>query len=196
MKKISFQGGMASGKTTLIKRIENRLRDKDIIFTYENPFPVVEKRKKLNIDIHTEEGFLANQRLFIENEIDRFNQLPDCKVIFDRGPEDIEFYTIHFPIANGVNWHIESDLEQELIKLRKCRSDLIIYLDASEETLRKRMLNDKNRSRNSFEQNMKLYQFEREWFSQFNTTFVNVDKRTPVEMEDWMIKFFKEHNFL
>lgn len=40
----------------------------------------------LNIDIFTEEGFIANQRLFIEAEIKRYHELPNSKIIFDRGP--------------------------------------------------------------------------------------------------------------
>ena len=37
---ISLQGPMASGKTTLAKRLEKRVSS-----IYENPYPIVEKRK-------------------------------------------------------------------------------------------------------------------------------------------------------
>ncbi len=195
MKKIlSIQGGMAGGKTTLVKRLEKQLND--VHFTYENPYPIVRKRRDMNIDIYTEKGFIANQRMFIEAEIKRFNDLPNGKIIFDRGPEDVEFYTLHFPKANGFEWDIEEQLKEELQQLRKCRSDIILYLSANEETLQSRKQHDLNRGRSSFNQNMKLYKFEREWFLQFNTKNVDVNDKTPEEIEEWTLWFLKKINFL
>jgi tRNA A37 threonylcarbamoyladenosine biosynthesis protein TsaE len=49
---LSLQGGMAAGKTTLTKRLEKRL--KDVLFVYENPYPIVEKRKKQDLDMYRE----------------------------------------------------------------------------------------------------------------------------------------------
>jgi deoxyadenosine/deoxycytidine kinase len=156
LKKIlSIQGGMAGGKTTLTKRLEEQIEN--VYFTYENPYPIVKQRDSKKLDLYTKEGFVENQRLFINAEIERFNNLPDGKVIFDRGPEDIEFFTLHFPIANRFNWNIELLLKEELEALRKCRSDVILYLDASEETLFLRKDSDQNRRRNSFEKNIKLF---------------------------------------
>ncbi|WP_240793439.1 AAA family ATPase [Psychrobacillus vulpis] len=185
---------MAGGKTTLVKRLEEHLLD--VHFTYENPYPIVRKRDDLNIDIFTEEGFIANQRLFIEAEIKRYHELPDSKIIFDRGPEDIEFYTLHFPKANGFAWNIEDQLKKELQELRQYRSDMILYLDANEETLQKRMQKDLSRSRKSFHNNMKLFPFERDWYLQFNTKILDVNNRTPEEIEEWTICFLKRNNFL
>lgn len=194
MKIISIQGGMAGGKTTLTKRLEERI--KNVYFTYENPYPIVKQRDSKQLDILTKEGFIENQKLFIEAEIRRFNNLPEGKVIFDRGPEDIEFYTLHFPTANGFDWDIELLLQEELEALRKCRSDLILYLDASEETLFLRKQSDQNRRRNSFEKNIKLYKFEKDWFKKFNTKFVNVNNKTPEQLEEWTMKFLKEVSFI
>ena len=83
------------GKTTLTKRLEEQI--KNVYFTYENPYPIVKQKDSKKLDIYKKEGFVENQRLFIESEINRFNNLPEGKVIFDRGPEDIEFFTLHFP---------------------------------------------------------------------------------------------------
>ena len=49
---------MASGKTTLAKKLE--LHGLSVI--YENPYPIVEKRKQLNLDMNSKEGFIANQK--------------------------------------------------------------------------------------------------------------------------------------
>ena len=167
------------GKTTLAKGLEKRFGD-PIYFTYENPYPIVDKRKNRNLDIYTKQGFIENQRLFIEAEINRFIHLPDEKVIFDRGPEDIEFYTLHFPIANGLDWDIEHLLKDELAELRRCRSDIILYLDANIETLYQRKKDDLYRNRSSFNENLKLFKYEKEWFNQFNTKVVDVNIKTPI----------------
>lgn len=92
MIKLSIQGPQAVGKTTAIKAIEPCF--KEVIFSYENPFPIVKKRKDLGLDISIEGDFIKNQRLFIEAEIKRYRVLENQAVVFDRGPEDTECYTI------------------------------------------------------------------------------------------------------
>jgi deoxyadenosine/deoxycytidine kinase len=191
---LSIQGGMAGGKTTLTNRLEKQI--KNVYFTYENPYPIVKQRDIKKLDIYTKEGFIKNQRLFIEAEIKRYNNLPEGRVIFDRGPEDIEFYTIYFPIANGYDWDIELLLKDELKALRKCRSDIILYLDASEETLFLRKESDQNRKRNSFEKNIKTLKYEKDWFRQFNTKFVDVNNKTPQQLEERTLKILKEIGFI
>lgn len=118
---ISLQRPMASGKTTLAKSLE--LHGLSVI--YENPYPIVEKRKQLNLDMNSKEGFIANQKMFIEAKIKEFQNAKGSVVIFDRGPEDIEFYTIFYPTTIGKEWDIETELKDELYKLRECRSDAI-----------------------------------------------------------------------
>ncbi|MFS1511596.1 AAA family ATPase [Chengkuizengella sp. SCS-71B] len=181
---------MAVGKTTLAKKLENQLSD--VYVTYENPYPIIKLREIKHLDINTKEGFIENQRLFIEAEMNRFNNLPDGKIIYDRGPEDIEFYTLYYPIANGYDWDIEAALKEEISELRKLRSDIILYLDANEETLHKRKQNDLIRKRNSFNQNIKLYKYEKEWYKKFNTIFVDVNHKTPEQLEKWALMTLPE----
>lgn len=145
---ISLQGPMASGKTTLAKKLE--LHGLSVI--YENPYPIVEKRKQLNLDMNSKEGFIANQKMFIEAKIKEFQNAKGSVVIFDRGPEDIEFYTIFYPTTIGKEWDIETELKDELYKLRECRSDAIFYLDVSESNLYDRKNNDRTRNRSTFEE--------------------------------------------
>lgn len=185
---------MAGGKTTLAKRLEKKFPN--ILVTYENPYPIVAQREKLNFNMSTKEGFVNNQRLFIRAEIERFRNFPKGKVLFDRGPEDIEFFTLHYPRANGYGWDIENQLKEELEELRTCRSDLIIYLDASPSTLLSRKNADKTRARGSFEKNMKLYQFEREWYQTHNTIFLDTNDKCPAEIELTTLKLLKEIDFV
>ncbi|MEH7454022.1 ATP-binding protein, partial [Gottfriedia acidiceleris] len=72
-----------------------------------------------------------------------------------------------------------------LNQLRKCRSDLIIYLDAEFETLERRKQNDLSKRRSSFDQNMKLYQYEKDWYKQFNTKLIDVNEKTSIENQSW-----------
>ncbi|MEH7455604.1 ATP-binding protein, partial [Gottfriedia acidiceleris] len=44
---ISIQGPMAGGKTTLAKRLENQLKNFQVI--YENPYPIVQSRNNLKL---------------------------------------------------------------------------------------------------------------------------------------------------
>ncbi|WP_243523598.1 AAA family ATPase [Bacillus pseudomycoides] len=185
---ISLQGPMASGKTTLARGLEQ----KGFQIVYENPYEIVEKRKKLNLDIYTKEGFITNQKMFIEEKIKEFQNARGSTVIFDRGPEDIEFYTIHFPKLIGMNWDIENELNEELYQLRKCRSDAIFYLDVSKKILQERKEDDKARRRSTFEEQLELVEVERQWYKQFSVTYVNTDQVTVEETEVYFMKWVKE----
>ncbi|MED1950012.1 AAA family ATPase [Brevibacillus centrosporus] len=167
---ISLQGGMAAGKTTLAKRLEKAIRDAWVI--YEDPSALVQKRKELALDLQKEKDFIVNQRMFIEHEVERFRRLPDANIIYDRGPEDIECYTLHYPLSIGKEWDIEGQLKAELKELRSCRSDAIIYLDAQAKTLSARKEGDATRSRGSFAQAMRMLSYEKEWFSRLPATTV------------------------
>lgn len=192
---VSLQGGMAVGKTTLARNLEKKY--KNIYVLYENPYPIVQKRKELNLDIRKKEGFVHNQRLFIQAEIERFKTLPGGSVLLDRGPEDIEFYTLHFPKTIGENWDIEIELNQELQELRNCRSNLILYLNAPAEILRERKEKDETRSRNSFEEQLKFYNQEKNWYKRFSTTMVlDVGFKTEQEVKESVAEILQKKNFL
>ncbi|HEK9102042.1 AAA family ATPase [Bacillus pfraonensis] len=182
---ISLQGPMASGKTTLAGRLEQR----GFQIIYENPYEIVEKRKKLNLDIYTKEGFITNQKMFMEAKIIEFQNARGSIVIFDRGPEDIEFYTLHFPKLIGVDWDIENELKEELYHLRKCRSNAIFYLDISKKKLQERKESDTSRRRSTFEEQLELVEVEREWYKHLPVTYVNADEVTVGETEYYFIKW-------
>ncbi|WP_439741219.1 AAA family ATPase [Bacillus pseudomycoides] len=185
---ISLQGPMASGKTTLARRLEKH----GFPILYENPYEIVEKRKKLNLDIYTKEGFITNQRMFIEAKIKEIQNARGRIVIFDRGSEGIEFYTIYFPKLIGMDWDIENELKDELYKLRRCRSDAIFYLDVSKKILQERKKNDNTRRRSTFEEQLELVEIEKQWYQQFPVTYVNTDEATVEETEVYFMKWVKE----
>lgn len=188
---ISLQGGMAAGKTTLAKRLERAIRDAWVI--YEDPSALVQKRKELALDLENEKDFIVNQRMFIEHEVERFRRLPDAKIIYDRGPEDIECYTLHYPLSIGKEWDIEGQLKAELNELRSCRSDAILYLDAQASTLRARKERDSTRSRGSFAQAMGMLSYEKEWFSKLpTTTLLPVDALDAEMVEAKVLQFIAD----
>ncbi|MED4585383.1 hypothetical protein P9578_21600 [Brevibacillus choshinensis] len=78
---LSLQGGMAAGKTTLAKRLQDALED--VLVVYENPYPLIEKRKQLNLDLKKEKDFILNQKMFIEQEVEKYRRLPDANIIYD-----------------------------------------------------------------------------------------------------------------
>ncbi|WP_100249628.1 ATP/GTP-binding protein [Bacillus cereus] len=184
---ISLQGPMASGKTTLAKRLERC----GFSVIYENPYPIVEKRKRLKLDMNSKEGFIANQKMFIEAKIKDFQNAKGSVVIFDRGPEDIEFYTLFYPMVIGKR-DIENELKDELYKLRECRSDAIFYLDVSESNLYDRKNNDRTRNRSTFEEQFKLAETEKDWYKQFPVTYVDTNRLTVDDLEVYFMGWLKE----
>lgn len=185
---ISLQGRMASGKTTLAKRLERC----GLSVIYENPYPIVEKRKQLNLDMNSKEGFIINQKMFMEAKIKEFQNVKDSVVIFDRGPEDILFYTLFYPTIIGKEWDIETELKDELYRLRECRSDAIFYLDVSKKNLYDRKNNDRARKRSTFEEQFKLVATEKDWYKQFPVTYVDTNRLTVNELEEYFMKWLKE----
>lgn len=173
---ISIQGAMASGKTTLAQALEDAYPELHVY--YENPYPIVQKRKELELDIRTEDGFVENQRLFIQAELERFRHFPDGHIILDRGPEDLEFYTLHYPQVHGYDWDMEFRLKTELEALRRCRSDLILYLRAPDHLLRERRDGDQTRTRQSFAQHEPLWKLEENWFERFPVHPIDTTAKT------------------
>ena len=190
---ISIQGGMASGKTTLAKYIEATL--KDVKVSYENPMPVSYEVKRLGLNKYNIKDYITIQRLFINAEIERYNNLKSFdKVIIDLGPEEIEFYTLFFPKSINENWNIEVLLKEELYKLRQCLLDGILYLNASPELLHVRKEKDKNRSRGFFEHYINgLHTYKKQWFERYNyTTFLNVDNMSIDEVRVFAVEWLKK----
>lgn len=185
---ISLQGPMASGKTTLAKRLE-RIGMRVI---YENPYPIVEKRKKLNLDMNLKEDYITNQKMFIEAKIKEFQNIQGSTVVFDRGPEDIEFYTLFYPKLIGKEWDIETELKDELYRLRKCRSDAILYLDVSKESLYDRKNNDPTKNRSTFKERFKLVETEKDWYKQFPITYVDTNRLIVDDLEAYFMRWLKE----
>jgi deoxyadenosine/deoxycytidine kinase len=179
---VSLQGGMASGKTTAARYIREHVPD--VTVSYENPAPVLAEVVAAGLSKFVLDDFIQIQRMFIRNAVERYyGLLGNKKVVMDLGPEEIEFYTLFFPQSIGMDWDMERLLHAELTDLRRCRLDGILFLDARNETLRRRAEADPTRRRNSFVHYMNhMHRHKKEWFLQsLTTTFLQVDGRTAVK---------------
>lgn len=173
---LSLQGCMAVGKTTALQYIQRHVPYVNVSF--ESNRHIVELVKARNLDKNVFEDYIEIQKLWIQNEITRWEnaQKYDC-TIMDFGAEEIEFYTFAYPQTIGANWDVEAGLHEELVKLRKCLPDRILYLDASEETLRKHKENDTKSTRKSFDYYIKnMLPLKRKWFiEKDNVDVMNID---------------------
>ena len=180
---LSLQGCMAVGKTTAL----NYLRENApyVNVSYEENSEVVQAIRNRKLDKNKYEDYLEIQRLWLDNEVRRFERVEDLPcTVMDFGVEEIEFHTISYPKAIGKDWDIEDALKDELIGVRKCMPARILFLDASDDTLRRRKQSDPNRARRSFEYYLKhLMPLKRAWFSKMsNVDYLLVDNMPRQEV--------------
>lgn len=180
---LSLQGCMAAGKTTAL----NYLRENApyVNVSYEENSEVVQAIRKRILEKNKYEDYLEIQRLWLDNEVRRFERVEDLPcTVMDFGVEEIEFHTINYPKAIGKDWDIENALKDEVIGVRKCMPARILFLDASDDTLRQRKQSDPNRARSSFEYYLKhLMPLKRTWFSKMsNVDYLLVDNMSRQEV--------------
>lgn len=190
----SLQGGMASGKTTAARYIEAHVPG--VTVSYENPKPLLERIKTAGLNHFVQEDYCKIQRMFIEAELERYHALHRCdNVVFDLGPEEIEFYTLHFPRSIGADWDVERALADELRALRECRLDGILFLDTDAEAMRRHKEADATRGRNFFEHYIaRMHGMKRDWFAQrMNVTFLATHGKTPDEMGEEVVRWLNAH---
>lgn len=188
---LSLQGCMAVGKTTAVKYLQKNAPY--IHISYETNDDVIEEIKKRKLIKNRYEDYLEIQRLWLRKEVARWNkaiQYP-CSIM-DFGAEEIEFYTLNYPKTIGQNWEIEHALKEELREVRACMPTRILFLDASDQVLRRRKESDSTRSREFFEHHLKcLLPLKRKWFfGKENVDILNVDRLTAedvgIKVKEWV----------
>ena len=169
---LSLQGCMAVGKTTAIKYLQQYAPYVNI--SYESNSDVIEEIRQRKLNKNRYEDYVEIQKLWLLNEIRRWEQAQKypCTVM-DFGAEEIEFYTMNYPKSMGWEWEVEKALEPELESVRKCMPDRILFLNASEDVLRRHKEMDRTRSREFFEYYLThLLPLKRDWF--FNRPAVDI----------------------
>ena len=100
--------------------------------------------------------------------------------------------TINYPKAIGKDWDIVNPLKDELMGVGKCIPARILFLDASDDTLRQRKQSEPTRARSSFEYYLKhLMPLKRTWFSKMsNVDYLVVDnmprQKVAMRVKQWV----------
>lgn len=162
---LSLQGCMAVGKTTAARYLQKHAPHLHI--SWEDHREVIDEVRRRGLDKTRYEDYLQIQQLWLRNEVERHREaLAYPHTVMDFGAEEIEFYTLSYPRSIGADWEVEAALAPELEAVRACLPDRIIFLDATDETLRAHKAGDATRGRGFFEQHLQtLLPLKREWFS-------------------------------
>ena len=180
---LSLQGCMAVGKTTAVRYLQEHAPYVHI--SYEDNSDVIAEIKQRNLDKNKYEDYLKIQRLWLRKEVERWEKAQQypCTVM-DFGAEEIEFYTLNYPKTIGMDWEVEQVLKPELDAVRACMPDRILFLNASEETLRRNKQNDTTRSRNFFDHYLQCFlPLKKAWFiGRPDVDVLDVDGLAPEEL--------------
>ena len=114
---LALQGGMAVGKTTAARYVAAHAPGVTVFF--EDNAPALAALRGRRLDKHRFADYCEIQRAFIQQEIDRYARAAACPcALVDLGPQEIEFYTLHYPASIGQDWPVEQVLAPELAALR------------------------------------------------------------------------------
>ena len=190
---LSLQGCMAAGKTTAVQYLQ--IQEPRISVSFESNRHVIEEVKWRKLDKNQYEDYLEIQKLWLKNEIARYEEAITHPVsIMDFGAEEIEFYTLNYPKSMEKNWEIANALKSELEAVRACMPARILFLDASEETLRAHKEADAMRSREFFEYYLKhMMPLKKAWFRERkDTDWLCVDGLTAEEVGEQVKKWVSQ----
>ena len=190
---LSLQGGMAVGKTTMLEYLKIHAPYLNICF--EDNSVVIEEVRKMNPDRSRFDDFVEVQRLWINSAICRFMEAKKHEVtVMDFGPEEIEFYTFAYPVSIKAEWRVDKALSKELRILRECQPDRILFLEASEDTLKKHNENDHKRKRHTFDYYIsKMLPLKKTWFRTMdNVDYLCIDGMETEEMGEEVLKWVRK----
>lgn len=195
---LSLQGCMAVGKTTAISYLKEHTPYVHV--SYEDNADIIRRIRQRKLNKNNYADYLEIQKLWLENEVIRYQKAaPYPCTIMDFGAEEIEFYTLNYPKTIGMDWEIEHVLKDELARIRTCMPTRILFLNASEKTLRSHKEGDATRSREFFEHYLTHFMpLKRAWFAKKgNVDYIAVDYLTPEEVgmnvKKWVDLCIKDH---
>lgn len=186
---ISIEGCHSVGKSSLINRMKAICPH--YFYSSGDGEYLRTKEEKSGLQMKIEHEFYEIQSYYIEYEVQRFSRfLQDKIVISDRCPEMKEFYTFHYPKIHKYNWDVEGQFGKQLLRLRACRSNRILYLDASERTIRDRQTRD-SKPRPTFEGWLRDWQpYTGAFFKSLpQTKVLNTEEMTIDDVLNWTISW-------
>jgi len=188
--KVAIHGGMAVGKTTLLKQIEKHYPE--FTYSYEDLSCLIKKVELLGLNKNAYNDYIINQDLFIKHEIKRFKSL-DNNVLMDYSAEEVVFQTLNFPKVFHPEWQMHH-IKRLADQLQPCYVDHILYLDAHPSILKSRKESDQSRSRKSFEDYIHgIHVLKREWFKTLShVTFLDTSDLDAKEVYDYTVDWLKK----
>ncbi len=169
---IDIDGPSAVGKSSLIRSLQKDLPETfpvdELLAQKSNPF----------CSWKTPEDFLQKQLWFFDNTLRRYTDSvsasgPHALQLNDIGVIDVIVHTAVFPLANHLPWSVFPAFREQV----RCHyrdlplAGLVLFLYASEETLRFRKQQDHVRVRNSFDSNLRLYPLQKDFYFMLAETF-------------------------
>lgn len=195
---LALQGGMAVGKTTAARYVAAHAPGVTVFF--EDNAPALAALRGRGLDKQRFADYCEIQRAFIQQELGRYARAAACPcALVDLGPQEIEFYTLHYPASIGQDWPVEQVLAPELAALRVCRIDRTLFLQASAPVLRQRKEADTSRDRGFFEHTVRhLLPAKKQWFAaqprvDFLQTDVLTQPRTAAAVFAWVQQCQEEY---
>lgn len=179
---LALQGGMAVGKTTAAHYVA--AHDPAVTVFLEDNAPALAALQGRGLDKHRFADYCEIQRAFIQQELDRYARAAACScALLDLGPQEIEFYTLYYPVSIGQDWPVDQVLASELAALRRCRINHTLFLQASVPALRRRKEADITRGRGFFDHTVKhLLPAKERWFAaKPHVDFLQTDSMTQTE---------------
>lgn len=125
---LSLQGCMAVGKTTAVRYLQENAPYVHI--SYEINTDIIDEVKQRQLDKNKYEDYLEIQKLWLNKEVVRYNKAKEflCSIM-DFGAEEIEFYTLNYPITIGQEWEIENALKKNLNKFENvCQQEYCFWM--------------------------------------------------------------------
>ena len=176
----ALQGGMAAGKTTAARYLARHLPGLPVF--YEDNRAVLAQVSRRGLVKTRYQDYLEIQRLWLAEALCRQAEARAFPhAVLDYGPEEILFYTLHYPASIGQDWDVAGPLARELEAVRRCLPDRILFLDASDQTLRRRKEADSTRDRGFFDHYLTgLLPAKRAWFAGMDRVdWLDTDLLTP-----------------
>lgn len=163
---LALQGGMAVGKTTAARYVARHAPEVTVFFE-NNDEVIAQVRRRGLVKTHYPD-YLEIQRLWLDHAVRRYQAAAACPhALLDYGPEEILFYTLHYPASAGhPDWDVAGPLARELEAARQCMPHRILFLDAADPQLCRRKEGDTARDRGFFDHTLThLLPAKRAWFA-------------------------------
>lgn len=184
----ALEGPKGVGKTTLLKNLKILCPDLDIFEGFQ--------LNKSECNLNSKTKFYVNQKIYINQKISQYKEIRNTKnnSIVTRGTENILMFTLKYSSLYNFKYNSKKKLKKEIKNLNLYKSDLIIYLDASNKNILKRCSNDNIKNRKNIEEWMKLWIIQlKNWFKKYDyLKIIDTNNKSPMDVAKEVKKIIEE----